>query len=331
MTLVVRAVGDIMLGSTYPDSRDMPPNDGKDILKKVTPLLQNADITFGNLEGPLVEGGVTGKKGANSYAFRTPPRYGRYLKEAGFDVLSVANNHANDFGERGRNTTCKTLEDLGIAHAGKDKSDVAYLTVQGTTIAVIAFAHNQVSLNINQIAPARQAVAEATRRADVVIVSFHGGAEGTAHQHVPRRTETYFGEARGNLPLFAHAVIDAGAELVLGHGPHVVRGMEFYKDRLIAYSLGNFATYGKFGLRGETALSLVLEVQLQDRRGKSPGAFVAGRIYPIVQVGKGVPQPDPEQRVIPVVQNLSRADFGKSAPVISKDGFLAMPNPAKKR
>jgi poly-gamma-glutamate capsule biosynthesis protein CapA/YwtB (metallophosphatase superfamily) len=311
-----------MLGSTYPDTRDMPPNDGRDILKAVAPILRQGDITFGNLEGPLTEGGVTGKSGPNSYAFRTPPRYGRYLKEAGFDVLSMANNHANDFGERGRNSTRKTLESLHIAHAGADRNDVARLTVKGTSVAFLAFAHNQVSLNVNNIAAAKAAVAQAARTADIVVVSFHGGAEGSGHQHVPRGGETFYGEARGDLRRFSHAVIDSGAHLVLGHGPHIVRGMEMYRGRLIAYSLGNFATYGKFGLRGPTALSLILEARLTTRGAGQPGRFLRGNVTPVIQVGKGIPKRDPEKRVIGVIRSLSQADFGKNAAPVGKDGAI---------
>jgi poly-gamma-glutamate capsule biosynthesis protein CapA/YwtB (metallophosphatase superfamily) len=320
--ITIRAVGDMMLGSTYPDSRDMPPKDGRDMFADVAPLLRGADITFGNLEGPLTEGGASTKSGANSYSFRTPPRYGKYYKDAGFDILNMANNHANDFGPRGRNSTVKTLDSLGIAHAGASKTDVAQVTVHGTRVAFVAFAHNQVSLNVNDIPAARAAVRAAATRADIVIVSFHGGAEGSAHQNVPHSTETYFGEARGNLRLFTHAVIDAGANLVIGHGPHVVRGMEMYKGRLIAYSLGNFATYGKFGLRGPTALSLILQVQLAPK-GPHTGQFLGGQVYPIIQIGKGIPQRDGKKKVISVIRSLSQADFGRNAARVSPVGVIS--------
>ncbi|MGC4043931.1 MAG: CapA family protein [Armatimonas sp.] len=320
-TVTILGVGDIMLGSTYPDSRDMPPGDGKNLLTAVAPILRTGDVTFGNLEGPLTEGGVTGKSGKNSYAFRCPPRYGKYLKDAGFDVFSVANNHANDFGQRGRNSTIRTLEALGIKHAGATKTDVAYLNVRGKRIAFVAFAHNPVSLNVNNIAPAQAAVRQAAKSADIVVVSFHGGAEGAAYQNVPHGTESYFGEARGDLRRFTHAVIDAGADLVLGHGPHVVRGMEMYKGRLIAYSLGNFATYGKFSLRGPTALSLILQVQLATD-GADRGKFLGGQIYPVLQIGKGIPKPDGKKQVIKVIRSLSAKDFGKSAAQVSPDGTI---------
>ncbi len=314
-----------MLGSAYPDTRDLPPHDGAQLLRPARPYLSRADVTFGNLEGPLCDNGVTGKTGAHSFAFRVPTRYGRYLKAAGFDVLSLANNHASDFGAHGRETTRKTLGALQIAHAGGDARDVAQLRVRQTPIAVVAFAHNQVSLNVNNISLAQTAVADAARGADIVIVSFHGGGEGAGYQHVARGTETYLGESRGDLRRFARAVIDAGADLVLGHGPHVVRGMEVYKSRLIAYSLGNFATYGKFGLSGPTALSLVLEAHLNPQTG----AFLGGQIHSMKQIKPGGPLPDKTGAVIPVISRLSRQDFGASAPQISKTGAIAPPAPAK--
>ncbi|HLA96030.1 MAG TPA: CapA family protein, partial [Pyrinomonadaceae bacterium] len=273
----IAAVGDIMLGSPFPNDTRMPPNDGADLLKAVTPILSGADIAFGNMEGPITDGGISEKcqppkppkpgeepEPIRCYAFRMPTRYGKYLKAAGFDILSLANNHAADFGNIGRTSTRKTLDTLGIKHAGSDRAkfSTAYLDVNGKKIAFIGFAHNKIVPNVNDLATARRLVIAADKTADIVVVSFHGGAEGIAAQNVPNQTELYFGEKRGNLPLFARTVIDAGADLVLGHGPHVLRGMEIYKDRLIAYSLGNFATYGWFSLRDETALTMVLEATI---------------------------------------------------------------------
>lgn len=262
--IVFKAVGDIMLGSTYPPERGLPADDGAKMLAHVAPLLSAADVTFGNLEGPLIDGGTTSKCGPRSrlcFAFRVPTRYGRYLKEAGFDVMSLANNHASDFGAEGRESSERVLDGLGIAHAGGDINDIAYLTVEGRRIGVIAFATNQISYNVNDVDTAKRAVAKVAATSDIVVVSFHGGAEGASAQHVPRGAETFLDAPRGNLRLFTHAVVDAGADLVLGHGPHVVRGMEVYKDRLIAYSLGNFAFY-RFPFAGPTGLSLILEVQI---------------------------------------------------------------------
>lgn len=321
-SITIAAGGDIMLGSTFPNETRMPPNDGADSLKAVAPIFQAADIAFGNLEGPMADSGVSTKCSPTStkcFAFRVPTRYGKYLKEAGFDVMSLANNHAGDFGDAARTSTRQTLDALGIKHAGSDKSQfsTAILDVKGKKVAFIGFAHNNISLNVNDLASARQAVLAAVKKADLVVVSFHGGAEGAANTRVPQQTEIFFGESRGNLPLFAKTVIDAGADLVLGHGPHVLRGMEIYKDRLIAYSLGNFATYGWFQLAGATAETMVLEVKI-DAEGK----FVSGKINPFVLRDRGILTKDETKSAIYTLRRLSQMDFPTSAPKIADDGMI---------
>ncbi|HEX8139038.1 MAG TPA: CapA family protein [Pyrinomonadaceae bacterium] len=322
-SISIAAVGDIMLGSTYPDASSLPPEDGATLLKEVTPILSAADLAFGNLEGPMLEGGTTAKCGPRStrcFSFRVPTRYGKHLKDAGFDIMSLANNHASDFGSEGRESSKRVLDSLGIAHAGADTTDTAYLNVKGRRVAVVAFATNNVSYNLNDVETARRAVANAAARADLVIVSFHGGAEGPTNQHVPNGPEVYLGEARGDLRKFTHAVIDAGADIVIGHGPHVVRGLELYRDRLIAYSLGNFATYGKFQLVGPTSLSLILEVSIAPN-----GEFLGGKIHPALQTKPGGPRLDRYRTVIPVIRQLSLDDFGPNAPRIADDGTITPP------
>ena len=318
--VTIAAVGDIMLGSTSINDTFLPPNDGADILKEVTPILSAADIAFGNLEGPMLEGGKTEKCAPNAtrcFAFRVPTRYGKYLKDAGFDILNLANNHAADFGDYGRESTRKTLDALGIKYAGSDKEQFAMTIIEakGKKIAFIGFAHNNIVPNVNDLVFARQLVEQAKKKADLVVVSFHGGAEGTDQQHVPNRTEIFGGEKRGNLPAFAHTVIDAGADLVIGHGPHVMRGMEIYKDHLICYSMGNFATYGMFTLRAETALTAIFEIKIA-----ADGKFVSGKLYGGKQFGKGGPVLDKSGDSIRKVRELSIADFGANAPKIADDG-----------
>ena len=339
----IAAVGDIMLASPFPDDKRMPPNDGAGMLDAVTPILSAADITFGNMEGPIVDEGVSEKckpkepkpdatptptpdpsatpEPVKCYAFRMPTRYAKYLKEAGFDVMSVANNHALDFGMAGRNSTLRTLEANGIKHAGADrmKLSTALVEVKGKKVAFVAFAHNTVSPNVNDLVTARRLVQAASKAADIVVVSFHGGAEGAAYQSVPKQTEVFFGEKRGNLPLFARTVIDAGADLVIGHGPHVSRGMEIYKGRLVAYSLGNFATYGWFSLKGQAGLSMILEANLA-----ADGKFAGGKIHAAKQEGWGIPVLDPSGEAIKTVRKLSQSDFGATAPKISDDGVIAI-------
>jgi len=322
--ITIAAVGDIMMASTFPNESRMPPNDGADLLKDVTPIISAADIGFGNLEGPIVDGGISTKCAPTStrcFAFRTPTRYGKYFKAAGFDLMSVANNHAGDFGQPGRASTQKVLDEQGIKYAGSldPMATVAYLTVRGKQVAMVAFGHNRAMPSITDLDGARQLVQEADKRADIVIVSFHGGAEGTGVQHVPFRSEIFLGENRGNLPAFARTVIDAGADIVLGHGPHVMRGMEIYKDRLIAYSLGNFATYGWFQLAGETAMSMVLDAKID-----TDGKFLSGKIHSVRLEGRGIPVLDPTNSSARLVRGLSTADFGTNAPNIGDDGSISI-------
>jgi hypothetical protein len=319
------AVGDVMLGSSFPDETGglLPPDDGALLLAEVTPLLRAADVAFGNLEGPLVDSGTSEKcarsKPGRCYAFRTPTRYGKRLAAAGFDVMSVANNHVGDFGDAGRASTRAVLAEHGIRFSGAP-GEVARLDVRGTRVALVAFSTSAGTNDLRDLEGARRIVREAGADADLVVVSFHGGAEGAAYQRVPSGKEEFLGEDRGDLRAFARAVVDAGADLVLGHGPHVVRGLEVVQGRLVAYSLGNFATYGGFNLSGPNGLSLVLEVRLA-----KDGTFRGGRIHPARQDRPGGPKLDPARAVIPVVRRLSQEDFGPGAVRVEDDGTLLPP------
>jgi poly-gamma-glutamate capsule biosynthesis protein CapA/YwtB (metallophosphatase superfamily) len=325
--IVFAAVGDTMLGSTFPDTsgKSLPPEDGAQLLDEVAPVLRAADLAFGNLEGPLYDGKEPSykcaRKAVNScYAFRVPTRYAKLLREAGYRVMGTANNHGNDFGPVGLASSAKALDEAGIVHSGVP-GQVARMLVKGKKIALIAFTTYPNFNDFLDLENARAMVEDAAKETDIVIVSFHGGAEGADRQHVPAGDEKFLGEDRGDLRKFTHAMIDAGASVVIGHGPHVVRGMELYKDRLIAYSLGNFATYGHINLRGVNGLSLVLEVHLA-----MDGKFMGGKAHPVYQVYPGGPHLDPEGKVLDVLRSLSKSDFGKNAVVVQKDGELKVPD-----
>jgi hypothetical protein len=323
--ITVAAVGDVMLGSSFPDETGglLPPDDGAALLAEVAPILRAADVAFGNLEGPFLDSGPSEKfarsRPGRCYAFRVPTRYARHLADAGFDVVSVANNHVGDFGDAGRASTRATLAANGIAWSGAP-GEVARLEVRGARVALVAFSTSAGTNDVRDLEAARRIVAEAGDGADLVVVSFHGGAEGADRQRVPAGKEEFLGEDRGDLRAFARAVVEAGADLVLGHGPHVVRGMEVIAGRLVAYSLGNFATYGGFNLAGPNGLSLVLEVRLAP-----DGTFLGGRIHPARQERPGGPRLDPAGAVIPVVRRLSAEDFGAGAVSVADDGALAPP------
>lgn len=321
--IIFTAVGDVMLGTTFPDESTLPPNDGADLLTEVAPFLKRGDVVYGNLEGPIVDGGDSakcrGKKIGTCFAFRVPTRYGKYLKDAGFTAMGLANNHAMDFGLEGRASSRQVLDAMQIAHTG-EVGDIARLTVKSRKITVIAFATYQGAFNFLDLDASLQTIRTAKTESDLVIVGFHGGAEGATHQHVLEGDETFLGEDRGDLRRFTHAAIDAGADLVLGSGPHVVRAMEIYKGKLIAYSLGNFATYGPFNLNAENGLTLVLEAHLA-----TDGTFLRGKAYAVKQEKPGGPKLDPEMKILPVLRALSDTDFKQTAIVVGPQGELWRP------
>ncbi|WP_342377648.1 CapA family protein [Myxococcus stipitatus] len=313
----IRAVGDMMLGTTVPEG-NLPPEGGGSVIAGVRALMEDADLTFANVEGPLCDNGKTTKcrSSRNCYAFRSPTAYGQFFKDAGVDLASTANNHSGDFGELCRRETEATLDALGIAWSGPPGS-VATVERNGLRIGMVAF-HTSASCNhLNNTATATALVRAAAAEHDIVIVSFHGGAEGGKALHVPKGRELFHGEDRGDLRHFTHAVVDAGAHVVIGHGPHVVRGMEFYKGRLIAYSLGNFATYGRFNLQGPQGLGMVLEVEL-DREGR----FTTGRVLPTKQVDQGIAIPDERGAVLKLLRDLTATDFPDSGARILEDGTI---------
>ena len=322
-TVRLRAVGDLMIGTTFP-AGCLPPEDGKNTFADVADWLKDADVTFGNLEGPICDDGKTTKcrkdaKPGSCYAFKSPNRYTKYYQEAGFDVMSTANNHAIDFGESCRENTEAQLDQHGIAHTGRP-GDIASMNINGLKMAVIGFHTSRSGHYLNDHDTAVALVRALTTEHDIVVVSFHGGAEGSKAIHVPHGQETFYGENRGNLREFTHKVIDAGADLVLGHGPHVLRGMEVYKGRLIAYSLGNFATYSRFNLSGNKGLGVILETTM-DAEGK----LVAGKLLPTKQVGQGTPMKDGDAKAVDLIRHLSIEDFPTTAIQVAQDGTLAAP------
>lgn len=319
-TISIIGVGDIMMGTNYPSANYLPPNDGKDLLGPVKAILKDANITFGNLEGTLLDKGGDVKHckdPAKCYAFRSPERYAMHLLAAGFDMVSLANNHSGDFGLSGREKTMATLDNLNIKYAGLLVHPTTIVTKDSIKYGLAAFAPNSGTCDIRNIAAAAEIVKELDKEADIIIVSFHGGAEGSRYQHVTKTTEKYLGENRGNVYKFAHAMIDAGADVIFGHGPHVTRAVDLYKDRFIAYSLGNFCTYARFNLSGVSGLAPIVKVNM-----KKDGTFIDAKITPTIQKGEGGPEIDPDKKVIGVMQSLTKADFPNGLLVIEDDGAI---------
>src|SRR5690606_17904003 len=319
-TLVLIGVGDIMMGTNFPDDTRLPPGNGAGLMRSVEEVLADADLTIGNLEGVLLDSGGTVKSCKDPklcYAFRSPVSYVANLTRAGFDIMSLANNHAGDFGNEGRKSTMKTLDSAGIAHAGQLTHPYITCDREGTIYGFAAFAPNSGCVPLNDVENARSIIQHLDSIADIVIVSFHGGAEGAQHQHVPRKKEIFHGEDRGDVYALARAWIDAGADIIFGHGPHVTRAVDVYKGRFIAYSMGNFCTYRGINIAGVNGLAPIVKV-FTNRSGE----FITAQIIPTFQTfDKGV-QIDPDKRVIRLVRELNEKDFPDSEIQIDDNGLI---------
>jgi poly-gamma-glutamate capsule biosynthesis protein CapA/YwtB (metallophosphatase superfamily) len=312
------AVGDTAMGIT-PELPSSPETYFEPIEGELV-----GDVVFGNLEGTLTDVAEDvkcgGAKPGTCYAFRAPPEYATYLHEAGFNVMSLANNHSYDFGEAGQEETVAALHQAGIGPVGIP-GRMIFVEASGTKVAFLGFASYDYTNSLTDLEAARALIRRARKRAEIVVVANHAGAEGSDATHVTGETEIYLGEDRGNPEEFAHMAVEAGADLVLGSGPHVLRGMEIYRDRLIAYSLGNFSGYRNFGLEGILSATVVLHATLGP-----DGAFRSGRLASVRMIEAGQPVPDPEGAGAALVEELSQDDFAPSKAIkVGEDGRIEAP------
>lgn len=266
----VVAVGDIMLGGTAAPELarfgyDYP-------FARVDNLIRGADVVFGNLEGPLTNRGVAATK---QYVFRSPPqKVAPALARAGFNVVSLGNNHSMDYGIDGLRDTIDALTRAGIHYAGAGENLAAarrpaIINVHGVRVAVLAYSltfpeefwadATRPGTAFGHERQVRADVAAARKRADIVLVSFHWGREGTVEPVDYQRK-------------LGHAAIEAGAAAVVGHHPHLLQGIERYRDGVILYSLGNFV-FGSYS--PDAARSAIARLTL---RG---GHVRAVALYPI--------------------------------------------------
>jgi len=267
--VIISAVGDIMLDGT---ARPIMAEQGYSYpFVKMLPYFRNANIIFGNVEGPLTNRGAPEQD--KTYVFRSPPAaVGTALKAAGFNVVSLANNHTLDYGAEGLLQTIETLDSIGIQHAGAGADLAAarrpaLLQINGQRIAVLSYSmtlpenffasHNKAGTAFGHESHVRADVRAARDQADIVLVSFHWGQEGKTSL---RDYQTRLGRS----------AIDAGASAVIGHHPHILQGIERYKDGVILYSLGNF-TFGSYSMR--SARSAVAQLHFRNARLQSVRLF----------------------------------------------------------
>ena len=313
-------VGDMMLGSNFPPPGNLPRNGGKDIFNSVTSYLNDADLTIGNLEGPIMTNDAPLKKcldSAYNYTFKMPDDYANNFKAAGFKILNLANNHIGDFGRAGIKNTMRVLNNAGIKFAGTRETPFTIYETKNLKIGFCAFSPNSECFSVNDLKSVKSIVRHLDSLCDFVIVSMHIGAEGTAQRHITFQDEIFLNEKRGNPYLFARTAIDAGADVVLGHGPHVIRAVDIYKNKFIAYSLGNFFTFSGFNINGCMGRGPILKLFV-----KNNGDFVKAHVVSTVQKRGGMLLNDDKNSALKEIINLTSQDFPKSELMIGNDGWI---------
>ena len=316
-TVTIVAVGDVQLGTFYPDFKYLPSYEAVCcFLNDVKPALAGGDVTFCNLEGCFADTSMGVRKIRNtkiSHRFGVPAGYVDALCDAGFSLISTANNHSGDFAEPGRKLTSAVLDSVGFNWAGYLSRPYAVFEKDSVKYGFCAFSPNSGVCHIALKKRAVEMVKHLKRdlECDVVIVSFHAGGEGVDFQHVSRQKEFYVGTYRGNCYEFAHMLVEAGADLLLGHGPHVLRGAELYKGKLILYSMGNFATYSDISVSGLCGVSAVFRIRYYVPEGR----FLSADIVSTYQQKphKPGPHPDAKHRAFYCLRNLSQEDFPESS------------------
>jgi len=318
----IKAVGDIMLGSVTPKTI-LPPDEGSEFVSSIGNYLTEADIVFGNLEGAIIKDGMRpvkcsekSRKAGKCHEFGMPEVLSASLKGMGFNVLSMDNNHSEDYGADGYLFTQQKLNELGIKFA--PKTGFAEFLIEEKKIVVAAFGYSGTSHNISDLENTRNVIEELDKRYDIIIVSFHGGAEGRDKVNIKNETEFFLGENRGNVIAFARTAIDAGADMVIGHGPHVLRAIEIYKNKLIAYSLGNFLTYGNMNISGVTGISGIIDADIDINSGD----FLHGKLIAAHQTGYGIPEYDETGEGFKFVRSLTEEDFPENEIIFTKAGGI---------
>lgn len=323
-TISFAFVGDVMMGTNFPSEEYVTKDRGKTLFDDCKDVLRAADLTIANLEGTCYDGfdGETRKK-TNSktyYIFRMPGDHAQHLTDAGIDIVNFANNHSNDFGIVGRRNTLKKMEEVGIKATGiRNLAEGCVVERNGVKIAYVSFAASCTDvLDLNNAQEVERMVRKYRKEADLLVVGFHGGAEGVAYMHVPKKVEYYLGECRGDVMSFAHRCIDNGADIVVGHGPHVPRALELYNGHLIAYSLGNFCAPYRLGTNGATGHAPLLQVELNT----ADGTFSKGHIHSYIQVRGVGPRNDQNNGALNDIRRLTMEDFPATPLEITTDGDI---------
>jgi hypothetical protein len=302
--------------------------DPDSLIAPLRPLFGDADVVLINVETAIGRGAFTpkcGPRSKNCYSFRGDPAVAPALRSLGDSsavvVGNVANNHARDAGDEGVDSTIAHLTRARVLVTGADTLATPILLPGGGTIGVLGFYTSTETPDLRDLAAVRRYVTRAVEMYGTVIVTAHIGAEGFKAQRTGDSTE-YFLESRidrGNPVAFANAAFDAGATLVLGHGPHVLRAAEWRDNRLVLYSLGNLATYGPFNLLEPMNRGVVACVDLAGRD------VLGAELRPTMQAAPGVVMRDPRKRAMTLIDSLSALDFPSTGARVDAWGELRRP------
>jgi hypothetical protein len=330
----VCAGGDVTLGTNLDTTwtgkmsewlrRPVPALPNPDVvLRPLHPLVGDADVVLVNIEGAIGSGPVEKPKcelGARGcFALRQPPATAaalRRLSPRGQVVGNLANNHARDAGERGFERTVSLLERAHVHVTGVDTLATPVVTRGGDTVAFLGFS-TSTGPDPRDLAAVKRHVARAAARYPLLVVTMHLGADGRSAQRTRDTMEVYFEERRGNPVAFAHAAADAGAKLIVGHGPHVVRALEWRNESLIAYSLGNLVTYGPFSLREPLNRGAILCAVLDAKHG-----VLDAHLRPTKQRAPGRVSSDRSSRAVTLADSLTRLDFPDSGAVMITEAVV---------
>lgn len=286
-------------------------------------LFAGADFALLNIEGAIGEGAPTFEKCAKStggcFALRMPPRAATAIRglTTSTVVANLANNHARDAGAEGLRETQRALEQAGVVVTGVDTLATLAITQHGDTVAFIGFSTSGGGNDVRDLDAVRRHVARAATGNRRVIVTMHLGAEGAAAQRTLDSTEHYYDASRGNPVAFAAAATASGADLVIGHGPHVVRAAEWRDSALVLYSLGNLVTYGPFSHREPMRRGVVACATVDGR-----GSVHDVRLHPTSQRPPGRVSADRARRALTLIDSLSRLDFPRTGAHVRKDGAV---------
>jgi len=264
--------------------------------------LSQPAFLFGNLEGPITDLTETSKPSIPgvSYVFRFPVATAKLLKSSGFQAVTLANNHSLDYGGAGLTDTLNHLAQQGIVGSGHARGKFELFTLEAIKIGLVSVGFYSMQNDIKELDAMAELIASAKRVADVVIVAMHAGAEGETHIELPEGPETFLGEARGDSRAFAQVAIAAGADAIIGYGPHVLRAAECIAGRPVFYSIGNFLGIGGLSTQGLTGVAAIAQLAFDaDKK------LIGSRLVPLRFDSNKFPQLDPAGRAIALVRHLN--------------------------